>query len=331
MVSILIGAIVIVGAISIFLSNKQSYRTNQGLGEIQDGVRTAFELMARDIRTSGLTGCVNNNRAVNVLGTGGGQWWAGWTNSIIGYDENVNDPAVTSGTSTGNRLADTDSIAMLSVEGIGLSVEGDGHDTGADTFTMNETTTDIQKGDIVAVCDPDHVAVFQVTNVAGGGGSGIVLTHATGGGMNPGNSTNQLGFPSGTYWKYADDSGTYGQAALAQIARVNAIDWYVGVNPDGGRSLYRSQLVNVSDVPTSTAYEMIRNVSNMQIQYHEAGRDDFRDADATSPAIDWDNVDAVQVSITIDSEGEVGIDATGDATTLSRTFMSTTTIRNRVN
>lgn len=321
MVALVLSLIIIAGVISIFLANKQSYRTNEGLGEIQDGARTAFELMARDIRTSGLTGCINNGRVANILT--GGQWWKDWNNPLIGYESGTTDPAVTTGTAAGNRLAGTDSIAVLSVEGAGLGVKGDGHDTASYQFTMNESTSDLQLGDIAAVCDPDHVTIFQIT-AYNDSGANITMKHAASGL----NSTNQMGFPTGTFWKFADGSGSYGQAALAQIAKVNAIDWYVGVNPQGGTSLYRVQLVNIGNVPTPTPYEMIRNVTDMEISYHESGNSNFSNA---SSVANWANVDAVRVQIQLASENNVGTDNAGNRIPLTRDYTSTTTIRNRVN
>ena len=62
MVAMLLGLIVVGGVISVMLANKRSYRTNEGLAQVQESARTAFELMARDIRQSAGNGCDNNNR-----------------------------------------------------------------------------------------------------------------------------------------------------------------------------------------------------------------------------------------------------------------------------
>ena len=67
MVAMLLGLIVVGGVVSVFLANQRSYRTNQALGDVQDSSRIAFEMMARDIRNAGLTGCSNNGRVANVL------------------------------------------------------------------------------------------------------------------------------------------------------------------------------------------------------------------------------------------------------------------------
>ena len=49
MIALVLGLMVIGGVTSVFLSNKQSFRTNTALSQVQENSRIAFELMARDI------------------------------------------------------------------------------------------------------------------------------------------------------------------------------------------------------------------------------------------------------------------------------------------
>ncbi|MGH8148337.1 MAG: PilW family protein, partial [Rhodanobacteraceae bacterium] len=68
MVAMVLGLIVIAGVTSVFLSGQQSFRTNGALADVQDSSRIAFELMARDIRQAGLTGCNStNDRIADIL------------------------------------------------------------------------------------------------------------------------------------------------------------------------------------------------------------------------------------------------------------------------
>ncbi len=316
MISIVLGAIITAGLISVFLSNQQSYRTNQGLSEVQEGTRTAFELMARDIRTAGLTGCVNNNRVANVLVNSSTVWWENWSNPVMGYDNGITDPAVTTGTSTGDRLAGTDSIAILSTEGTGLSVQS--HNPTSAQFKLNETSSDLQSGDLIVVCDPDHAAIMQITNY---NNSNVTLVHNTGTGS-PGNCSKGLGFPTDCS---SVNGNQYSYGSNAQIGRIAAADWYVGVNAQGGSSLFRTSLVtNAGSVTVSpVSNEMIRNVTNMQITYLETGSPNFVNA---ASVVNWANVTAARVVLTLVSENNVTV----NNTPLTRTVTSTTTIRNRV-
>ena len=124
MVAMLLGLIVIAGVTSVFLANQRTYRTNQALGDVQDGSRIAFELMARDIRNAGLNPCNNGDRMANVLNNSGTDWWANWANALRGYSGNQGDPATGGvfGTAAGQRVAGTDSVQVLGAIDDGMSV-----------------------------------------------------------------------------------------------------------------------------------------------------------------------------------------------------------------
>lgn len=308
MVAMLLGLIVIAGVGSVFLANQRTYRTNHALGDVQDGARMAFELMARDVRDAGLTGCGNGGRISNVLNNPGSAWWKDWSVPIVGHAGGSADPAVTSGGATGNRVAATDSLTLLGGEGMGYSVQLNTEPGG--TIALNEADADLVAGDVVIVCDPDHAVVVQANAFNAG-----TITHGTGAG-NPGNSTADLGFPAA--------SGSYVFPPNSLVTRLRAATWYIGNNPDGGRSLYRMGLVTTAGVPTPTAQEMVRNVTNMTIAYHQAGQAGYVAAGAVG---NWALVDAVSVRYWLESTDQR---AGTDAKPLRRDFIATTTIRNRV-
>lgn len=319
MIAMVLGLVIIGGVISVFIANKQSYRTNEALSQVQDHSRTAFEFLARDIRMAGLTGCGNLNRIANVLNNGpsGGSatdWFADFSNSIVGYDGDETDPAVTTGTGEAERVSGTDSFQLVGIEGSGFSVES--HQPTSAQFKINEATTNFDDGDIVVVCDPDHAAVMQITNY---NSSNVTVVHNTGTGT-PGNCSKGLGFP--TQCSAVGNSYEFGQNS--QIAKLSSTAWYIGNNPVGGRSLYRISLENQGGTPTGVATEMVRNVTDMQVTYLSEGGSAFEDADAVS---DWSLVDAARVALTIQSEMER---AGTDQQVLTRTLATTVTVRNRV-
>ncbi len=323
MVAMVLGLVVIGGVVSVFLSNQQSYRTNQALGEVQDNSRIAFELMARDIRDTGMTGCGNTNRVANVLnagpnGTGTQEWWANWGNAVIGYNNGVADPAVTTGTGIGQRVGTTDSIELIGAVGSGLSIVK--HNATAATFFINAPSTNLQQGDVIIVCDPDHAAITQITNY---NNANVSLVHNTGS-TQPGNCSKGLGFPTSCP---STNGNSYTFGPNSQVAQLAATDWYIGNNSVGGSSLYRISLVNKAGTPTPTAQEMVRNVTDMQILYHLSGGTSFVDATAVGAA-NWGKVDAAQVQLTLESTNQR---AGTDVKPIQRIFTATTTLRNRVN
>ena len=328
MVAMLLGLIVIAGVVSVFLAGQQSYRTNVALGDIQDGSRIAFEMMARDIRGAGFTGCTNNGKVSNVLNAapvnGGSSWWADFGNAVHGYPATsgtASDPALTIGTAATDQVANTDSIQLIGAADSGLSVKDDNEPSAG--FHINSASNDLAQGDVLIVCDPDHAAIFQVTNDPQVGT--FEVNHDQSSGSHAGNCSKGLGYPP----VCTAVGNSYSFGANSQIARLTADDWYIGNYVDSssgvkGTSLYRLDFANVAGTPTATPQEMVRNVSGMSILYHQSPAPAFVGAALVT---DWSAVDAVRVSLTVQSTDQR---AGTDVKPLSRTFVATTTVRNRV-
>src|SRR5579885_55657 len=326
MIALTLGLIVVGSVIAIFLSSKQSYGTNTALGEIQDNSRVAFELLARDIRQAGLTGCGDNGRVANVLNDGpnaGGtvDWWADFNNAIHGYDRGQTDPAVTTGTGVAQRVSGTSSLVLIGAAPTSLSVAS--QNSPAANFKLNESTSDLQAGDVIIVCDPDHAAIAQVTNY---NNSNVTLVHDTGNGVaTPGNCSKGLGYPT----VCTTNGNSYDFGPNSQISKLQAVDWYIGNNPQKGKSLYRLALGSNASTTTATttAQEMVRNVTDMQVAYHLAGGTSF--VNAATVGTNWNTVDAVQLQLKFESTDTHA--STTANTTISRWLYSTVTLRNRTN
>ncbi|MEO8837621.1 MAG: prepilin-type N-terminal cleavage/methylation domain-containing protein [Herbaspirillum sp.] len=318
MIAMLLGLIVIAGVVSVFLSNQRVYRTNQALGDVQDSTRIGFEMMARDIRNAGVSDCNNNGRVANVLNNSpfhsGTAWWADWNNAVRGYGGAQTDTAVTTGTGSGQRVAGTDSLTLLGGADTSLSVSS----YATPTFILNEKTSDLQNGDVVIVCNQDHSVLFQISSYSSPA-SGVTFAHSMTG-TTPGNCSNGLGFPTictagGTPYSFGPNS---------QVTKLAAADWYIGNNPTSGLSLYRMSLNIVSGEPVPTALEMVRGVTAMSILYHQSPAPAFV---APAAVTNWTAVDAMQVTLTMESTDNL---AATDAKPITRTFTSTTAVRNRV-
>ncbi|MES0873362.1 PilW family protein [Sinimarinibacterium thermocellulolyticum] len=314
MIALVLGLAVIGTTVGLFLSNKQSYRTNHALGQVQEASRIAFELLARDLRQAGLTGCGNTTRIANTLNNQATAWWANFNNAVRGYDGNQDDPAVVEGTAVAQRVVGTDSIQLIGAGEIGLSVES--HNPTAANFKLNEPSADLRDGDIIIVCDPDHATITQITNY---NSSNVTLVHNTGT-ASPGNCSKGLGFPT----LCTVNGNPYAFGANSQISRMVASDWYIGNNPVGGRSLYRSALGNSAGAAATTAMEMVRDVTDMQIEYLAQAAVNYVAAAAVT---DWQRVVAVRITLTVQGNQA----ATGtDGEPIRRAFTTTVTLRNRM-
>ena len=323
MVAMLLGLIVIGGVTSVFLAGQQTYRTNEALGDVGDSSRIAFELLARDIRDAGLSGCDNSNgRIANVLNNTT-LWYTDWNDALVGYDDASTDPALT-GLSTGVPVAGTSSVHVLSTAATDVSVtwSASGGSGSPANLKINAATSQLSTGQLIMVCDYDHATIMQITDYSGN----QVVVHNTGNKVSPGNCTKGVGYPplctaNGTTYSFANNS---------RIAVLTAVDWYIGTNPLGGKSLYRlSVAYGASGAASGTPQEMVRNVTNMKISYLQPTSSGPGTAFGNAASVtNWAAVDAAQIQLTVNSANPRA--SVNNGAPLQRIFTSTTTVRNRV-
>ncbi len=313
MVSLIIGLLVVGSAIAIFISNSQTYTATENVGRIQENMRTSYELMARDIREAGASACAKGLPVSNVLNTAGANWWSTWT-GITGYDSTQAFPDAAFGTAAGTRVSGTDAIQLMSSSNSGFSI--DSHVPASATFSLNTSTHDLVAGDILMACDYLQASIFQMS---GPNATNATVVHNTGTGS-PGNCSKGLGLPTlcsgpatGTPYQFGPNS---------TIAKLRAVRWYIGNNPNGGRSLYQSSLTNTSGTVTVTPQEIAEGVQNLSFTYLVNGA--YLPA-ASISATNWGVVSAVRVTLILQGNENIGT----DGNRIQRQLSSTITLRNR--
>lgn len=317
MVAMVLGLVVVGGALNIFLSNRQTYRATENLGRIQENARVAFELMSRDLRQAGGNPCDSKiQTVVNVLNNASSQWWTNFNTAVVGYDGDVAFPDTAFGTGPGQRVAGTDAVQIHSaMEGVVSVAE---HNPSAANFRVNTTDHSVDEGDIVAICDFEHVAITQITNAQPGINKTIV--HWGNSTVSPGNCTKGLGAPL----KCTTNGTPYTFGKNSRIARMQASRWYIGNSSSGtGRSLYQVVLRNNSGVVGPVTQEIADGVQDMQLEFLQRGAagDDYQPADAIT---DWSQVVATRIILTLEGPEAV------DGEPLEREFQHVVTLRNRL-
>lgn len=333
MIAMVLGLVIMTGATAVLLSNKQSYRSNAALSEAQESGRIGFELLARELRQTGLSGCGTQNRIANVLNDPGDQWYTDFTVAIRGYE---GTPGGTGAPAPGNFINTADSVTLRGIEGSGLSI--DEHNSPSANVKTNQPNSGyLQDGDIVVICDPVQAAIVQITNVQ----NNRTTVHNTGNGVaTPGNCTKDLtyyaGQPHGADCSNQCNGGgattCHEYSTNSQIAKLSSTFWYIGSNPQGGSSLYRQALgSSAAGDAMLTTQEMVRNVIDMQLEYlhpDAAGALVYMDADDAA-LTNWGNVTAVRMTLV--TEGNERGTSTTAGETIARTFSSTVGLRNRLN
>jgi type IV pilus assembly protein PilW len=319
MVAVVLGLIVSGAALTLFLTNKQTYNTSESLGRIQESERTAFELMARDVREAAGNACEKGLAVANIIKPANAKWYTDFGSGIQGYDGAMAFGDAAFGTGTGNRVAGTDAIELKSSvsDGVVITQAPSG---GAPANLWINTQGNLVPGDIVMACNFDHGVVFQIDDINGAGGLHVI--HNTASSKIPGNSSNGLGNPAGTNYDY----GLVANQPAA-MAKLRATRWYVGYNGrtyngQASKSLYQTTLKNTGGNVGVVNNEITEGVGDMQMKYLVAGAKDYVDAAAGT---DWTKVVAVRIDVTLEGNDKVGT----DLAVLQRHLQHVVTLRNR--
>lgn len=309
MIALLLGTLVIAAAGGIFIANRQTFRSTDNLGRVQEGMRTSFELMARDIREAAGNPCSNAVPLANVITAPASRWWTSmqnWGVGMRGYGANTAFTDAGFGTGAAQRLNGTEAIELFATENPVRMVTA--HNAAGATFELADSAHGFEQGDIALVCSPRQAAMFQISSV-----SGNTIGHAAGG--TPGNCTANLGVPvncgGGMSYQFTTPNSV--------LARLHASRWYVANNPAGRPALYQQRLARGA-VQTQ---EVVEGVRDLDFTYLMNGRNAYVDAAGVGGA--WDQV--VSVRIRAEVEGEMAAD--GAALGVARTIEHVVSLRNR--
>lgn len=305
MISLVLGLLVIAGVGSVFVANKQSYRTNEALGQVQDASRIAYEFMARDIRMAGYGNvCSNFNFPINVIADPAPAPVFGFVTGIKAIEGSVASGTTVGGVSVkdGTGIVQLDYFPTL--DNASPHLVGNLPPNNAN-IQINNNSPGFAAGDTLFITDCTQADVFRASTVSNGTKT-ITIAHA-----NNVNTDNKLSKSYG------------GDAFVFDISNYRAITYFIGQRPGGNNppySLYR--MVN-----GAAPVELVRGVTDMQVGYHRIGTDTYDVAVNGWSTTDWNAVDSVQISYQIASDMQ---NVTTDGNPLTRTFSTTIAIRNRL-
>ncbi|MGI5309102.1 PilW family protein [Rheinheimera sp. WS51] len=302
MIAMVLGLLVLGGALGIFMSNQTTSRVNNSLSEVQNTARIAFQLMSKDIRSAGFSGCGNPVRVVNILNSA--QPWATWNDGIRGLAAPV--AAINGITPT----LGTEAIRVMYASGVSSSINS--HDTANAEFTLT-APSDLNPLDIAIVCDDTLTTLFQVSAV---NAAANTLEYKTG--AAPLNCTQNLGFLMPFN---CATTPVRSFPSNAMVMRFESVAWFVAPSRDDSsvNSLYRAAVVGAQQINE----EVLFGVSNIQFSYMDATTRQFRTANAV---LNWGDIISVSVTLTIDDKVLKQLDLLESAKNINFII----TLRNRV-
>jgi type IV pilus assembly protein PilW len=333
MVALVLGLIVSGAAITLLLSNRQTYLATESLGRLQDNSATAFEMMARDVREAGGNPCDSSIDITNVVSTPTAHWYTDFGGGIRGYGGTDAFADAAFGTGKQARVSGTDALEIRSSVADGVTIVK--HKPNSAEFEVNTKNHGLHQGDIAMACDFNHAAIFQVTGA--NPGTNTTIVHNLGASVSPGNCTKGLGAPlncdaaNGTSYEFGCKFG--GQDAsidcklaanrwTAVIAKLRATRWYVGNNGRGTRSLFETIVRNQGGVLKTDNEEIAENIEDMSLSYLVPGSATYQPA---SSIADWSSVVAVRIDLTMTGLRNLGT----DGNPLQRTLSHVVAIRSR--
>lgn len=340
MIAMVLGLFLLAGVLTIFVSSKQAYRTNDALSRVQESGRFAMEFLSRDLRNAGLTGCANTDRIANTLNNPG-NWWSNFDQgALVGYAGNDGTfPARAGfGTNPADRIAGTDAFLVRGGRSTSYAIVA--HNPAAASFQLSALNT-IAPGSIIMVCDNRQASIFQVTNA---NASNVTMVHNTGQ-ETPGNCTQRLGFPAPAWpGSCGPQAGTlYAFGPDSSLVEFTASAYYIGASSQGGgRSLYR---VTLNGGSPQTPQELVEGVHDMRLSYGlDTNGDRQLDGSYVGAATvtNWNNAVAARINLlAISSEQQVtttggqtiafaGANVAVPNNRLAQVFTSTIGLRNRL-
>jgi len=336
MISMLLGSILMAGALSVFINSKDTFSFSEEMTGMQENSRFVMEFITRDVRMAGYYGC-GSNTIVSTLEPGdiADDWALQFGQGLVGYDGDDDDfpddfADATLPTTIGSA---SDAFTVLRAEDGENTFTVQSHNTNSAVIDVGEEHGFVD-GDILAISDCDHASVFQFT-----GGNRRKLGHNTGAGA-PGNCTKKMGLPND-----CATNSAYEYSGEASILRVVSHAYYIKMATNDVPSFYRNEII-AGDVPDDVPLngeELAQGVESMQVRYGvdtDVSPDGIANQYVSADAVaDWQTVISVRIHLLMRSINEVTSEAVdfrffGTTYTptdryLRREFISNISIRNR--
>ena len=316
MISMAIGSVVILGVLSLFTANTETYNALQAQTRLQEGANFGLNVIARDLQRAGYRGCYSRGDVYVTAATvpaafdirfglsvhnGGGNddGNAAWTTSSTGASPAVSAVAGTDIITL--RFAENDEAYLSTAlvtgqENIQLAV-------------VSGASTNIEVNDFALISDCEKATLFKVTSVAVNGVA-MTLGHA-------------VSAANGNIVDGLAETGTFGTDA--SVASIVSKTYFIkqgasGIAGKGGYSLFQFD--------GAASAELVEGVEDLQILL---GIDTDSDGVpnqylAPSASVNTGQIVAILLEITANSINDAG--STEADGLLRRTFRQTIKIRN---
>lgn len=292
MVALVLGLVLVGGALNMVVGNRNIVKLTENVMRVQENARTAFEMMARDMREAGQIPCgiPDTPNSVKQIGnvirspkdSSGIPWWADWSAGTLrgftGSTDTTN--MVAFGTASNQRVSGTAAIVTMQAASGEQVIVAQTTPVATNFEITLQSVGGLDANDLVMACDLNAATIFQL---------GTVST-----------SLKSIDYtPSYTRYNCSGNLGAQTPANCVTttakefspngfVAPVKATFWYIGYNAGLQKSLYRTYLKKQDDgTIVADPQEVLPGVTNLQIQYLTV------DTGTSLLASSWVNADSI--------------------------------------
>jgi len=303
LVALITSLILLLGAIQIFMGSRATNAMNEGLARVHDTGRAALQLMSRDLRMAGYTGCpegflADNLSSIALDGNGqnvlrSNQFILGIRNADLWAFQAQSPDAGVPGLPTGITLtANSDIVVIQRLDDFETLIAST--NSPANSIRIVNNNGGFSPGDTIAVSNCETADLFNITAVVLNPDEPFVtITHETTGDAGPGNSANVL---QHSY----EDTAQVGEQ-VSHVGRFLRNTYFLGTRNGANQqtpSLFRMDIMG-------NTVELVEGVQRMRIQYGLDTNDDgnvnlYRNANNVS-ADDWRQVQAMDIALLVTS------------------------------
>ncbi len=301
MIAVTIAVILLLGVMQIFVSTKKSTKTNDSFARLQENLRFATDVIAREVRMGGYTGC--RAGSLNNVLVDTASWENDTENPVKGEDGD------TSAVGFPNAVVGSDALMVLRGDNTDYRIVS--HNANSANFKI-APPNDLVQGEILIVTDCTNSAVFQVSN---SNSSNQTIGHNQGtinlsDGSTGENCYKKLGPIPQPKPACTGGAGTaYSFQGDGKIMRMVATAYYIAPSSSGQtRSLYQ---VPVKGGIVGAPEELVEGIENMQVLFGEDTNGNglpntYKTAtEMLAGADDFKNVVSVRVGMLVQSVNDV--------------------------
>lgn len=316
MIAITLGTLLVASAGAIYLSNKTTYRVQEGLARLQESGRYATYILNHEIRMAGYQGCASDE-FVNMNNLISSPSYAHiYSDSVKGFEGSNGSFSPSLPTNLSGKPVDgTDVIEIRMAKNTNVQLRDDMNQTNNPLLVYDRLG--IQAGEAVMISNCQFGDIF----IAGGNTNATAITHTS-----SNNQSNHL---------------TTAYTSGAHVMRYVYYAYYI---KDTGRTNEANQPIYtlVRQDQQGNEEELVDGVQQMQIEYgvdtnQDNTADTFQSASQVNNANNWGNVISIKMNLllaTLENVSPQVVSYEFNGTTytdrrLRREWQTYITIRNR--